>query len=130
HLVRCRSLSHALGVEPRVSVRGTSATREVAASRGWTVIDVDSARRLQGVNPALLVVDDPSAMATREWVQRARRLGVPVATIHDLGRDYASSDLIVDGSIHSGSTSEQAMALRGPRFAILHPAFAAAPQRH
>ena len=124
HLVRCRSLARALGVEPRVSVRGTAATRAVAASLGWTVIDVDSGRRLQAANPALLVVDDPSAMATREWVQRARRLGVPVATIHDLGLGYVDSDLVIDGSILSGSIPGRAAALRGPQFAILDPAIA------
>jgi spore coat polysaccharide biosynthesis predicted glycosyltransferase SpsG len=124
HLVRCRSLSHALGVDPRVSVRGTAATRAVAASFGWTVIDVDSDRGLRAEKPALLVVDDPSAAATREWVRRARRLNIPVATIHDLGRDYAASDLIVDGSISSRSNSGQTAALGGPQFAILHPAFA------
>jgi spore coat polysaccharide biosynthesis predicted glycosyltransferase SpsG len=124
HLVRCRSLARALGVEPRVSVRGTAATRAIASSFGWTVVDVDSDARLEAARPALLVVDDPSAPATTEWVQRARRLGVPVATIHDLGRDYSSADLIVDGSITRHNVPVTIEALLGPAFAILHPDFA------
>ncbi len=124
HLVRCRSLARALGVEPRVSVRGTAATRAVAASFGWRLIDVDSDSLLAAANPALLVVDDPSASATEVWVQRARRLGVPVATIHDLGRGHAASDLIVDASLRQRAVADRAGALLGPNFAILHPVFA------
>src|SRR6185503_1419982 len=59
-----------------------------------------------------------------EWVQRARRLGVPVATIHDLGRDYSSADLIVDGSISRHGVPAKTEALLGPAFAILHPDYA------
>ena len=32
HLVRCRAIARALGVEPRVSIRGTAATRRAGAS--------------------------------------------------------------------------------------------------
>jgi spore coat polysaccharide biosynthesis predicted glycosyltransferase SpsG len=124
HLVRCRSLAAALGVEPRVSIRGTPATRATAVTFGWTVLDVDSDRRLLSMNPALLVVDDPSAAATHVWGRRARRLGIPVATIHDLGRGYAASDLIVDGSVLARRRWPGTEALLGPDYAILHPAFA------
>ena len=124
HIVRCRSLAAALGVEPRVSIRGVAATREAAASLGWTVVDVDSDRRLRSMNPALLVIDDPSAAAARVWVERARRLGIPVASVHDLGRDYAASDLVVDGSVLARSACRKPHALLGPSYAILHPSFA------
>ena len=124
HLVRCRSLALALSVAPRVSLRATPATRAIAASFGWTVIDVESDRELRRENPALLVVDDPSRAATRQWVERARRVGMPVATIHDLGRGYEPSDLIVDGSIRPGTRRGSTPALLGPDFAILHPSFA------
>lgn len=125
HLVRCRSLAQALGIQPRVSVRGTSATQKIASAFGWTVMDVESDERLRALNPELVVIDDPSNAAANAWVRRARRVGVPVATIHDLGRGYAKSDLIVDGSIHTGVPLRGIAALLGPEFAILHPKFAA-----
>ena len=124
HLVRCRSLAAALGVEPRVSIRGTPATRAAAVSFGWTVLDLESDRRLLSMNPALLVIDDPSAVAARDWMKRARRLGVPVASVHDLGRGYAASDLVVDGSVLARSGWSRSSALLGPAYAILHPSFA------
>jgi spore coat polysaccharide biosynthesis predicted glycosyltransferase SpsG len=124
HLVRCRSLARALGVEPRVSLRGTQRTRRIAARCGWTVVDIESDRQLRALAPALLVIDDPSPAGTRSWLARARRLGVPVATIHDLGGGYAPSDLIVDGSIRPGARPKEAPALLGPAFAILDPSFA------
>jgi spore coat polysaccharide biosynthesis predicted glycosyltransferase SpsG len=102
------------------------ATRTIAASLGWMVVDVESDYQLRQTDPALVVVDDPSGADIREWVQRARRLGVPVATIHDLGRDYLASDLIVDGSIQTSAPPPKTDALLGPEFAILHPAFATA----
>ena len=131
HLVRCRSLARALGVNARVSIRGSAATRAAAASAGWQVLASDSDRELRTTDPQLLVVDDPSPQAAGAWVRRARRLGLRVATIHDLGLGYVASDLGIDGSIeprlgmHGGYGD-----LRGPAHAILDPAVAALRERH
>ena len=70
---------------PLVAVRGTAATRRRAAAGGWRVVDVQDDDDLRRLDPRVLVVDDPSAAAVRAWVRRARRAGVPVATVHDLG---------------------------------------------
>jgi UDP-2,4-diacetamido-2,4,6-trideoxy-beta-L-altropyranose hydrolase len=99
HLVRCCSLAHALGVEPVVVVRGTAATRRRAATGGWRVVTVRDDDDLHRLGPHVLVVDDPSTTVVRSWVRRARRLGVPVATIHDLGIAAIDSDLVIDGSV-------------------------------
>ncbi|MFI5178987.1 MAG: hypothetical protein ACHQO8_10505 [Vicinamibacterales bacterium] len=100
HLVRCRSLARAMGVEPLVSVRGSAATRRAAAAMGLTV--VDDGWPMSGAS--VVVVDDPSAVSAAEWVRRAKRAGVPAATIHDLGLGLATNaDLTIDGSIDTGN---------------------------
>ena len=60
HLVRCRAIARALGVEPRVSIRGTAATRRAAATLGLRVL-AGGLRVLDRERPQVLVVDDPSA---------------------------------------------------------------------
>ena len=122
HLVRCRSLARALGVAPLVTVRGTPATRRRAASLGWRLSAVRNAGDLLRLDPQLLVVDDPSARMARAWVERARRLGVPVATVHDLGIAAVESDLLVDGSVQPSRVREGRYgSLRGPAYAVLDP---------
>jgi len=71
-----------------------------------------------GHYPDLVVVDDPDRDSAVAWVKKARRSGVPVASIHDLGLAHVESDLVIDGSI--GAQGD----LRGPQFAILDPAVA------
>jgi spore coat polysaccharide biosynthesis predicted glycosyltransferase SpsG len=68
----------------------------------------------------MLVVDDPTEAAVTPWIRAARRLGMPVATIHDLGLGAAGGDLVIDGSLGgpwrrwpTGRT------LTGPRYAIV-----------
>ena len=123
HLVRCRSLARALGVEPLVSLRATARTRGAAVDLGCRLAD-DGTSALQSADrPCVLVVDDPSAEHAEAWVNRARRLGVPVATVHDLGLGYIPSDLGIDGSVRPhrhmrGRTGD----LRGPAYAMLDPA--------
>ena len=51
------------------------------------------------VVPALIVVDDPNQDEAGKWVRKARRLGVPVASIHDGGIAIVESDLVIDGGI-------------------------------
>jgi spore coat polysaccharide biosynthesis predicted glycosyltransferase SpsG len=126
HLVRCRSLARALGVDTRVSIRGSAATRGAAASAGWQVLMSDSDRELRAHDPQLLIVDDPSPLAAGAWVRRARRLGIRVATIHDLGLGYVASDLGIDGSIQPRADMHGGYGdLRGPTHAILDPDIAA-----
>jgi len=68
--------------------------------------------------PDLMVVDDPVHKSADAWVKQARRLGVPVASIHDLGLAYVESDLVIDGTI--GVHGD----MRGAQFAILDPSIA------
>ena len=131
HLVRCRSLARALGVDARVSIRGSAATRAAAASAGWHVLASDSDRELCKTHPQLLVVDDPSRQAAGLWVRRARRLGIRVATVHDLGLGYVPSDLGIDGSIEPRLDMRGGYGdLRGPIHAILDPEVAALREGH
>jgi spore coat polysaccharide biosynthesis predicted glycosyltransferase SpsG len=118
HLVRCRSLARALGVELRASVRGSAQTRRAAEAMGWTLLS-DAA--LAGPwNVSLVVVDDPSAREAARWVARARRRGVPVATIHDAGLAHVDSDLAIDGGAVPVRGRRPA-GLCGPAFAMLDP---------
>lgn len=123
HLLRCRALARALGVEPRVSVRGTAATRRAATALGLTVID-GGPTLLDRERPDVLVVDDPSATAAGVWVSAARRRGTPVATIHDAGLARLDADLVIDGSVRVAARVTTRGRF-GPRFAVLDPAVTA-----
>jgi spore coat polysaccharide biosynthesis predicted glycosyltransferase SpsG len=117
HLVRCRSLARALGVEALVSLRGNARTLDAARRLGLTVVP-------DGVRPDadILVVDDPSAAHAARWVRRARRAHLPVATVHDLGLGYVRSDLGIDASVRPHRAMRgQAGHLCGPSYAILDP---------
>jgi len=127
HLVRCRSVARALGVAPTVSVRGSRMTRRAAVARGFDVSPGGIALLRSPARPDVLVIDDPSPQQAAPWVQRARELHVPVATLHDLGLGYVESDLPIDGSIEPGA-ARQASGLCGPMYAVLDPSFAAARQ--
>lgn len=124
HLIRCRSLARAMGVVPRVSVRGSAATRHAAVSLGWSLAPASSDDALSGDRPDVLVVDDPSAPFAAVWVRAARRAGVPVASIHDIGLGRVSSDLLIDGSVLEGrrQPAGHELALVGPAHMILDPA--------
>jgi spore coat polysaccharide biosynthesis predicted glycosyltransferase SpsG len=122
HLVRCRSLARALGVEPLVSVRGTARTRRRAAAGGWRLATVRNDEDLRRLDLHVLVVDDPSITAVRTWVGRARRVGVAVATIHDLAIAAIDSDLVIDGSVKSPRGLDGRFgSLRGLLYTILDP---------
>ena len=122
HLVRCRSLARALGVQPLVSVRGTARTRRRAAAGGWPLVTIRNDEDLQRLDPHVLVVDDPSIKAVRTWVRRARRVGVAAATIHDLAIAAIDSDLVIDGSVQSPRGVDGRFgSLRGHLYTILDP---------
>lgn len=123
HLMRSRSLARALDVAPLVSIRGNARTRATAAALGWTVLDGTNDAAVATVRPDLMVIDDPGQPDAQQWVRRARRLGVPVVSVHDLGRSIVDSDLVIDGSILPAA-SVSAPALLGPAYAILDPAIA------
>jgi spore coat polysaccharide biosynthesis predicted glycosyltransferase SpsG len=130
HLVRCRSLARAMGLELRASVRGNDATRRSAMAMGWSLVSSASRAALTTERPDVLVVDDPSALHAAVWVRAARRLGVPVATIHDLGLGRVESDLTIDGSVIEGRPHPGANKLIGPAHMILDPEILATRRRH
>ncbi|MDH4064135.1 MAG: hypothetical protein OEW19_07020 [Acidobacteriota bacterium] len=121
HLVRCRSLARALGVEPVIALRGSRRTRDRATAMGGIVVDVSSAASLRALEPSLVVIDDPSATHAGRWLRRARTAGVPVATVHDLGLAYVASDVLIDGSLRTGAAPTGSDVLAGPAYAILDP---------
>lgn len=128
HLMRCRSLSRALGVPAAVSIRGSKETMAAAVARGFDVVPGGLSALRGDQAPDVLVVDDPLEEEAARWVRRARQLKLPVATLHDLGLGYVDSDLAVDGSIDQGD-HRGAVALAGPLFAVLDPSIAVARER-
>ncbi len=88
-----------------------------------------------GSRPDLLVIDDPCPKHASAWVRRARRFGVPVASIHDAGRGYVESDLVIDGSIATVTPgvrpleSRRVATLLGPQYAVVDPSVLDARQR-
>jgi spore coat polysaccharide biosynthesis predicted glycosyltransferase SpsG len=122
HLVRSRSLARALGVPPVVVLRGSAKTRRRAGNAGWQLVNIGSDQELRRLDPQVIVVDDPQPAAVASWVRRARRAGVPVATIHDLGIAAIESDLVIDGSLQSPARMDGRFgSLRGASYAILDP---------
>ena len=117
HLVRCGVLADALGVNRVVVLRTESlATTRVARRLGWELQQWRDV--VDGALPELLVVDDSSSVHTEHWVRRARRLGIPVASVHDGGSIGATSDLVIDGSaVSRPQVSPRRVA--GPAFAVL-----------
>lgn len=126
HLVRCGVLADALRAPRCIVLRGSRATAAIARHHGWTVLANRRATTLRAAE--LVVVDDPSAEETRRWVRLARRMGVPVASIHDGDSTGADADLVIDGSVRSRPDGRRSR-LAGPLFAILRPHRAVAPSR-
>ena len=116
HLVRAGILADALGVSRHIVLRGTSAAIETAIRFGWTVHRGPAV--LDHLQPDLLVVDEPSPAEVRRWVERAHRVAVPVATIHDGGSARAAGDMVIDGSLMAAHVDRPTRA-SGPTFALL-----------
>lgn len=110
-----------------VSLRGSRRTRAMAASLGWSVIDFTLGDGSRAGSASMVVIDDPSPVEEARWVRRARRHGVPVVTIRDLGGPGPKPDLAIDGSVTARPTPGPCT-LRGPRYAILDPSVVAARQ--
>jgi UDP-2,4-diacetamido-2,4,6-trideoxy-beta-L-altropyranose hydrolase len=123
HLVRAASLGRAFGVEPRFSIRGPQSARVAARRLGGRVLEHGAAGALlRRDSPDVLVIDDRVASATRPWRRAARRLGIPIVSVHDLAIGPGDSDLVVDGSLGAERLWVTGVpALLGPRFSILNP---------
>lgn len=132
HIVRAISLAKAMQVKARLSVRGTSETTRVATRMGASVDEEGFATVLETGDVKLVVIDDPHVETAEAALIAARRHGVPVASIHDLGLAPIASDLAIDGSLaHSVTQPQSAEARRswpagelllGPRYMVLDPA--------
>jgi spore coat polysaccharide biosynthesis predicted glycosyltransferase SpsG len=119
HLVRALSLAEALGVEPAVSLRGGTPARRAARRLGATLVEGSVPDRvLAACAPGLLVIDDRVAARTAGWRRAARRCGVPIASIHDLGIGLGDADLVIDGSLRH-ETTPRGRALLGPAHIVL-----------
>lgn len=119
HLVRCGVLADALGVPRRAVLRGGAKTIRAAARLGWRTIPRASVRLRAGAFD-VVVIDDPLRTRSQQWVRRARRAGVPVVAISDLGLNRpVGADLTVDGAIALTGAAARAH-LQGPAFAILN----------
>ena len=127
HLVRAIHLAGALGVPPRVSIRGSETAAETARRLGVSLLPAVPGSVL-GRDVALLVLDDPSRLAAEPWLRAARRAGVRVVSIHDIGLAPLASDLAIDGSLGArrvdGLGRDAAACRLGPAFAILAPSLA------
>jgi hypothetical protein len=111
-------LARALDVVPLISLRGGAAARRVARRFGCELAG-RRALRLSGID--LLVVDDPSPRTVRMWLDRARRVGTPTATIHDGDAGHVEADLVIEGGIGHHAGEATGSVLRGWRFALLDP---------
>ena len=121
HLVRCRSLARALGVRPLVCVRGPEHTGDVALFFGCDVVTGTARRLFRSLAPDVAIIDDPDPVAAGHWITEARRAGVVVVSIHDLGIGCRTADLLIDGSVISSIRTGRRPAATGPAFAILDP---------
>lgn len=120
HLLRCRSLARALAVRPLLAIRGPRASADVALALGCDVVHGTAHRLLNAFRPDVLIVDDPDAGAAARWIACARRAGVSVASVHDLGLGCHDADLLIDGSILPKLGAARRVAA-GTAYAIVDP---------
>jgi spore coat polysaccharide biosynthesis predicted glycosyltransferase SpsG len=122
HLVRCLSLSRALGVRPLIALRGDAHAADVALSLGAELVKSPSLRTLRALTPDVVVVDDPIATEARRWIRAARRAGALVVTLHDLGLGCLEGDVVIDGSAARAARAPKgSLGLAGTAFAVLDP---------
>src|SRR5262245_21157948 len=98
HLVRCGVLARVLDSPMQVALRAEGGADRAAERLGWTLLANDRSA-IRDTRADLVVIDDPSREHAAPWVDMARRAGVPVASIHDLGIGRLASDLSIDGSL-------------------------------
>lgn len=131
HLVRATRLAAALDADCSVSIAGQKPRRNGHDKARWPqgfnpaarrLALVSSGRRvLDAVKPSLLVLDTPTAADALRWTAAARRRGIRVASVHDLGIAPVRSDLAIDGSVNAGVIAGATRTLAGPRFALVDP---------
>ncbi|MCC6163521.1 MAG: hypothetical protein IT182_09250 [Acidobacteria bacterium] len=116
HLRRAEALAAALGQPAALSLRGAC-----RAPTTLPVVEGQSAiRTLRRLAPAVVVIDDPRAKASRVWADAALRHAVPVVSVHDLGLARIPSMLAVDGSVSSPARGWPSDAvLRGLPYAVI-----------
>jgi UDP-2,4-diacetamido-2,4,6-trideoxy-beta-L-altropyranose hydrolase len=119
HVGRSRALARALDVRHVVALRGTPATARAVRDLGASVC-ARTGPALERFKPALVVIDDPSVRHGRAALHQARRAGVPVASVHDLGYAHLHSDLVIDAT-PIGRRGEPLADLVGPAFTVLDP---------
>jgi spore coat polysaccharide biosynthesis predicted glycosyltransferase SpsG len=117
HLVRSQRLAKALGVPAVVAIDAGARARTAASVLGSRIMIGARPSLLRTLAPALLVIDHPNAHAGMPWIREARSLGIPTASIHDLGIAPLASDCSVDGTVRPGP-----MDLAGVEYAIVDPA--------
>lgn len=121
HILRALSLARALGVAPRLSVRGAIAAHDVARRLGARLDRVATPGDLDAARVRVLVVDDPSSRAAQPWVRAAQSFGIGAVSVHDLGIAPVASDLAIDGSVAPGRHANARRVLRGLDYAVLDP---------
>jgi spore coat polysaccharide biosynthesis predicted glycosyltransferase SpsG len=125
HLVRARALARGLGIgRPLVSLRGHDECWRSAARLRMRPVIGRAAELLARLRPEILVIDDPSGEAAAIWSGAARRAGIPVVSVHDLGTAMCGADLAIDGSLvrlrrSRGQAGRSGRLLAGVRYAIL-----------
>lgn len=117
HLRRAEVLVRALGRPCVLSLRGAGQVRGGVPA----IPTAGPGATLDAVRPRVLILDDPHHGASRPWCVAARRQGVAVVSIHDLGLAPVPSDLAVDGSIVRRGRLAAGCSLRGPEFAVIAP---------
>lgn len=126
HLVRGRALARALEIaQPHVSLRGANIAHDTAERFGMRLVEGSPLEAIRDSKADVLIIDDPSRAAALRWRKAARSLGVPVASVHDLGTAFCGADLTVDGSIVPPPSKPRGL-LAGSAYAILDPSVAAA----
>jgi hypothetical protein len=108
-----------MGVRPDVVLRASSATRRDARALGWRVHRT-MPTLIRTIAPALIVIDEPSAVVAARWASAARDRRIPVVSICDFGIGRTDADLTIDGSLIAAPDGKVAN-LQGPDFAILDP---------
>jgi spore coat polysaccharide biosynthesis predicted glycosyltransferase SpsG len=125
HVVRGRALARALGLtRADVALRGAPAAQQLARRFGMRLHGGRPRAALDRVRPHVLVIDDPSRAAAGPWCRAARRAGIPVASVHDLGLAFCGADLVIDGSIVPPATRPRGL-LAGTGYCILDPSVVA-----
>jgi spore coat polysaccharide biosynthesis predicted glycosyltransferase SpsG len=76
--------------------------------------------------PAVILIDTRLTEGLDRWISAAQNRKIPVISIHDLGLDPLSSNIVIDGSIAPAffsSPSKHAQWFSGTNFTILDPAY-------